>query len=339
MSRRENWVRMPKEPAAPWFKLGCYERFVGMQLVLQLDAHDGTGEGLLDASVTRILRGNIQDRNERQRVRKAVAKLQDLGLVFEHGGLVYVLYGHKAWMEHRELGERLAEERLAAGKPAVGDVDEGVSKKARAAGKASAAKRAQKPANDNAQPAAERCASVDPALLQRWSQNDLTSENRSTPVRRERERVKQSTTCSGDAQPSAAPPPPVICIEEERAKREKQAPKRARRKTPLDQARAALVAAFGELFEAKYPGRKSLPKRQDLLTIAAKSFQRPDGTLDDVRARAAMRAFLNDGWWTAQSSRPGHSFDAWAKHYERYETLAERDRVAEQNSRVIIHAF
>ena len=103
--------------------------------------------------------------------------------------------------------------------------------------------------------------------------------------------------------------------------------------------RAGLVDNFQQLFELKYPGRATRPKRQDLLTLAAQCFQRADGTLNEPRARAAMAAFLADGWWTAQPSRPGHSFDAWAKNHERYETLAERDRLAEQQSRVITHGF
>lgn len=156
-----------------------------------------------------------------------------------------------------------------------------------------------------------------------------------------------SSRDQGTAPPAAAESE-VICIKAERAKRAAgddagppppKPPRRTRKKTPLDLVRAGLVQNFGELYELKYPGRASLPKRQDLLTIAAKIFQLPDGSLDEPRARAAMAAFLADGWWTAQPSRPGHSFDAWAKNTERYETLADRDRAAEQQSRVIFNGF
>lgn len=312
MSRRENWVRMPKEPAAPWYKLGCYERFVGMQLVMQLDAHDGTGEGLLDASVTRIVRGSIQDRNERQRVRKAVARLQDLGLVFEHGGLVYVLYSHKAWAKHRALGERLAEERLAAGKPAVGDVEEGVSKKARVAGKASAAKRALNPANDNATPAAERCASVDPALTQRWSQNDLNSENHSTPMRRERERLNQSTACSGGEPPAAASPAAVIPLQ--------KAKRKPRAKTPLDRARALALELFNQHYAPRHGGVRSWVG-YNLLTPLVGCFMDPEGNFQRERFERTVTAFLDDPRWSAPGER-GHGLDVFVWKHSKYARAA-----------------
>lgn len=306
MSRREAWVRMPKEPAAPWFHFGLYERAVGMQLLMHLDDSHEPVAGDLEATVTRILRCSIEDRNERRRVRQAVKNLQEAGLVFEHEGLVYVLYDARMWAKYRELGQRLAAERKAAAVPPAGAVQEDVSKRAR------------RPANDNARVRAERVPTVFPPC----SHEPASARNDSAQALGERERVKQSTTCSEREQPSAAPLGAQI-VPLQRAKR-------TRRKGPLDHARDGLVVLFGECFEAKYPGRASLPKRQDLLTIAAKTFQRPDGTLDADRARRTMRAFLDDGWWTAQPSRPGHSFDAWAKHTERYETHADRDRAAVQ---------
>ncbi len=319
MSRRENWVRMPKEPATPWFRHGVYAHFIAMHLVQELDAHDGRAEGMLEVSVQRALRGLIQNRNERLRVRKAVAALQDEGLIFEHAGFVYVLYSPQAWSAYRELGQQVARERLAAGIPAAGAVPEALSQKRRHAANASVSHRGTSAANDNARDATPAEQVAAPVLRP----NRVSAGNSTTPIPREREREKKERSTISPVQPAAAPPT-VVAIGEAKQPR-------ARGKRPpnrLDRAKLRVEAMFHERYQREVGTRVastlSFRQKVDLQRVTLAYSELVTGELDEALLGAAMDAYFADPWRRTPDRTglaPGFSLGSFLANHAKYDQV------------------
>ena len=136
----------------------------------------------------------------------------------------------------------------------------------------------------------------------------------------------KETTSLGNAAPSA-PLPTVGCLAE-------AAEKRAKKASPFHERREELAALFDVLYTAKYAGCRSFPKRQDVWSTVTKAYQLPDGALNTSAAEQSIRAFLAAPWWVGEG-RPGHSFDGWAKHHERYDSV-HRATVAADYAREVL---
>lgn len=137
----------------------------------------------------------------------------------------------------------------------------------------------------------------------------------------------KETSSLGSAAP-AAPLPAVANLAEAAEKRAK------RKRSPFHERRQELAALFDVLYSAKYPGCRSFPKRQDVWSTVTKAYELPGGPLNVEAARQSIQAFLAAPWWVGEG-RPGHSFDGWAKHHERYDSV-HRATVAADYAREVL---
>lgn len=110
--KNDETCAVASRPATVWASLGLMAELVALQMVVALDCNDGPVPGRLDAVIDLIALRTVRGR-ERQNIRRAAQKAREAGLVFEHEGLVYILYSETQWRRHGALGEQVAsEERL-----------------------------------------------------------------------------------------------------------------------------------------------------------------------------------------------------------------------------------
>lgn len=295
MSRRENWVRLPRERAAAWSKLGLVEQLLATELLRNLDCYEGPVRGDLESHITLAMRGSVRG-HDRQRFRRAVATIREAGLLFERDGLIYLLYDEATWREHHHLAPAYVAPSQSPKKVRTSLVTN------------EAQSRPAKAANDNGR----RTRTVREVIAKCDSETQLSIDNHSTRIPRERERLNQSTACSGGEPPAAASPAAVIPLQ--------KAKRKPRAKTPLDRARALALELFNQHYAPRHGGVRSWVG-YNLLTPLAGCFMDPEGNFQRERFERTVTAFLDDPRWSAPGER-GHGLDVFVWKHSKYARAA-----------------
>lgn len=300
------WSKAPREAAAVWYAPGVstFDRMVALDLVVALDGALGPVPGHLDAVINRAICGTV-NRRERQNYRRAIARMQARGLLFEHDGMVYLLYSEAMWRAHRSLSEEHATPVLKVVRQPVAE-------------------------------SAERDVNRD---VNRDIKVELSARNSSTPISGERERSERVKTLSVPGGPSD--PPSGV---HKRPSLVKTTPPRKPSAAHAAN-RTVERIFNEEYLRRNPDRPASTTKDFPLLGRVATAYRSrgPDGSLglvDERRLRGSIQRFLSDLFWVKPTGRmsapPGHSLHAWMRNHERYDNGMARE---DERAIGVMHAF